>query len=358
MLNRLPFYATLSRKLRGRVQHEVADALGEVRARLEALEVWRTDSTGGEAGRSPAAASSAAIGPAQESLYLRFAPPGHFYSTIPDRDDLVLHQERIFSRTRHDLPGIHLDDAVMTGFLDAFAPFYKDFPFVDEPGPDRRFHMDNGVYSRGDAVVLYSMMRLLKPRRIVEVGSGMSTCLLLDVNRLFFDNAIELITVDPFPERMLALIGPQEKSRLNVIPKRLQDMDRSIFPALERNDIVFFDSTHVAKCDSDVNHIFFDVLPALAPGVHIHFHDMFYPFEYPREWLLDIGAAWNELYLMRAFLQYNRQFKVNLFSDYVGLFHADRVRRTIPVFMRGVGGSLWLERIAGEPASTDLCRND
>jgi len=334
----------LSRWLGGGTPDEMAAFMGEVRSRLSALETGQSNAAGQPEARRAATATLVQT-PPPDSIYLRFAPPGHYYSTIPDPAQLIPHQDRIFSRARQPLPGIELDDAAMLRLLDAFAPYYQDFPFVDEPRPGFRFHMDNGVYSRGDAVVLYSMLRSQKPRRVVEVGSGMSTCLLLDVNRLFFGNSIELLSVDPYPERMLELIGPEERRQLTVIPKRLQDVDPTIFSSLCRGDILFFDSTHVAKCDSDVNHIFFDILPAIAPGVHVHFHDMFYPFEYPKDWLLEIGAAWNELYMMRTFLQYNREFRVNLFSDYVALFLAEHVQRTIPVFMRGIGSSLWLERV-------------
>jgi hypothetical protein len=334
-----------SRWIGGALPDDVAASLNEIRSRLSALETGRANAVGQPAALVADTPTGVQPPPLPDSIYLRFAPPGHYYSTIPDRAQLIPHQDRIFSRERQPLHGIELDDAAMLGLLDDFAPYYQDFPFVDEPRPDYRFHMDNGVYSRGDAVVLYSMLRARKPRRVVEVGSGMSTCLLLDVNRLFFRNSIELTSVDPYPERMLALIGPEERRHLTVVTERLQDVDPATFSSLRRGDILFFDSTHVAKCDSDVNHIFFDILPTIAPGVHIHFHDMFYPFEYPKAWLLEIGAAWNELYMMRTFLQYNRDFRVNLFSDYAGLFLADRVEQTIPVFMRGVGSSLWLERV-------------
>lgn len=347
-MEKVAFSSTLVAQFRQRIAEEVAGALADVKQRVDALETWRTASDAARVAQVATPTPSPIDMPQANSLYLDYAPAGHYYSTIPDRADLLLNQDRIFSRTKRPIPGIAIDDAVMTGFLDAFAPFYKDFPFVDEPRPDMRFHMDNTVYSRGDAVVLYSMIRLLEPKRIVEVGSGMSTCLLLDVNRLFFNNRIDITSIDPFPERMMAMIGPEDRAHLTVVPKRLQDMSSDFVATLQPGDILFFDSTHVSKCDSDVNHIFFELLPAVAPGVHIHFHDMFYPFEYPKQWLLDIGAAWNELYLMRAFLSYNRQFRVNLFSDYLGLFHAGHVARTIPAFMRGIGGSLWLERVRGD----------
>jgi hypothetical protein len=83
----------------------------------------------------------------------------------------------------------------------------------------------------------------------------------------------------------------------------------SIISNLNENDILFIDSTHVSKFNSDVNCIIHNILPALSKGVYIHFHDVMYPFEYPKNWLIE-GRAWNEQYILRAFLEFNTNFKL------------------------------------------------
>jgi hypothetical protein len=278
-------------------------------------------------------------------LYFNFSHPGHYYSPIPDVEELRAHQEQIFRREKQSLDGIEINDKLMLEYLSYFAPYFSDFPFQEKKTSKFRFWLDNGVYPRGDAVVLYSMMRHLKPSRIIEVGSGMSSCLMLDTNERFFDNSIQLTFIDPYPERLLSTTWDNDLKKNNkLLPIKLQSLDLGMFAELEQNDIIFFDSSHVSKCNSDVNFIFFNILPILKPGVFIHFHDIFYPFEYPKEWLLEIGVAWNEAYLLRAFLEYNSKFNIEFFSDYMGLFHQEKIVKTIPLFMQRGGSSIWLKK--------------
>jgi hypothetical protein len=94
---------------------------------------------------------------------------------------------------------------------------------------------------------------------------------------------------------------------------------------------------------SDVNYLVFEVLPRVQPGVLVHIHDIYWPFEYPAEWVLE-GRSWNEGYLLRAFLQYNEAFDILLFNNYLGHRHGDFMREVMPLFMKNDGGSLWLQR--------------
>ena len=121
---------------------------------------------------------------------------------------------------------------------------------------------------------------------------------------MFFDNEIQCTFIEPHPKLLKSLLKQGDLERIEIVPRPLQDVDLELFESLRANDILFIDSTHVAKIGSDVNRIFFEILPALATGVYVHFHDIFYPFEYPREWIYE-GRAWNEAYMLRAFLMYN-----------------------------------------------------
>jgi hypothetical protein len=104
------------------------------------------------------------------------------------------------------------------------------------------------------------------------------------------------------------------------------------------------DSSHVVKCGSDVNFLLSDVLPSLQPGVWVHFHDIFWPFEYPMDWLLE-GRAWNEAYMVRSFLQYNSRFQIRLFNSFLGARHQDELARLFPLGVKDTGGSLWLQKV-------------
>ena len=107
------------------------------------------------------------------------------------------------------------------------------------------------------------------------------------------------------------------------------DMEKT----LEENDILFIDTSHVSKFESDVNYIFFQVLPRLKKGVIIHFHDIFYPFDYPIEWL-EQGRAWNESYMLRSFLMYNPQFRILLFPSLLEQQYSEYMLKNFPMCMK------------------------
>jgi hypothetical protein len=113
---------------------------------------------------------------------------------------------------------------------------------------------------------------------------------------------------------------------------------------LEENDVLFIDSTHAAKFNSDVNYVFHKILPILSKGVYIHFHDIFYPFEYPKEWLLE-GRAWNEQYILRAFLEYNINFKIVLFNTYLETMYYEQLKDRFPLIYKNTGGSIWIKKV-------------
>ena len=115
------------------------------------------------------------------------------------------------------------------------------------------------------------LLRAWRPSRIIEVGSGYSTLLIADVARRFLDGTTRITAIEPYPRPFLAKIG------VELIEARVQDVPPAVFDVLERGDVLFIDSSHVAKTCSDVNHLFFEILPRLKPGVRIHVHDVFLP---------------------------------------------------------------------------------
>jgi len=204
-------------------------------------------------------------------------------------------------------------------------------------------YFDNPNYGYGDGITLYSMIRHLKPRRIIEVGSGFSSAAMLDVNELFFNNSIACTFVEPRPQLLQSLMKEGDRSRIRLLPYTVQDVDPQVFRELEASDILFIDSSHVSKTGSDVNSILFKILPILNAGVHVHFHDIFYPFEYPPHWVYE-NRAWNEAYLLRAFLQYNRTFEVEFFSTYMVHKHLQVFESRMPHFLKNRGGNIWLTK--------------
>ena len=156
--------------------------------------------------------------------------------------------------------------------------------------------LENPAFATVTPSFFYCILRHTRPARVIEVGSGYSSCALLDTNELFFGNSIACTFIEPYPQLLTSLLKDGDDSRITVVAKNLQDVELSVFSELSAGDVLFVDSSHVSKTNSDVNYVFFEILPRLSSGVYIHFHDIFYPFEYPKEWVYQ-GRAWNEAYL-------------------------------------------------------------
>lgn len=269
--------------------------------------------------------------------------PGHFHSPIPHLDDVERDETRIFDNIPRRLPGVDLREQDQIRLFDKFREYYSELPFEPYKTDEMRYFFENTYYSYSDAIFLYCMIRYTQPKNFVEVGSGYSSCAVLDTNELFFRNSIECTFIDPYPERLLSLIKEEDKERIRIITDRIQDVNIEEFSALSEGDILLIDSTHVSKVGSDINYIFHEILPCLKEGVYIHFHDIFYPFEYPKEWVY-AGKAWNEAYLLRAFLQYNNHFEIVFFNTFLEFFYEDRFLREMPLCMNDKGGSIWIKK--------------
>lgn len=272
-----------------------------------------------------------------------FVPPGHFYSPIPSLEEIKRDESKIFGRIPNNIPGIDLHESEQFKLLDDFVKYYENMPFQPYKVEGLRYHFDNNAYSYSDAIFLHCMIRHLKPKRIIEVGSGYSSCVILDTNELFFDNSIKTTFIEPYPDRLMSLIKENDKNKTRIIPQRLQEISINEFEELEANDILLIDSTHVSKINSDVNRVFFEILPSLSHGICIHFHDIFFPFEYPMEWIYG-GMAWNEIYMLRTFLQYNSQFRIVLMNTFMEHFHEPFFREKMPLCLKNAGGSIWIRK--------------
>ena len=224
----------------------------------------------------------------------------------------------------------------------SFDLYYNEIPFGDHKKEKLRYYFENGFYSYTDAIFLYSMIRNLKPKRIIEVGSGFSSLVVLDTNELFFNNEINLTFIEPYPDRLNSLLKDKDYNLTTIIESEVQKVPISVFEELNAGDILFIDSTHVVKTGSDVNHILFNILPSLKRGVLIHFHDIFYPFEYSKEFVF-ARFNWNEGYFVKAFLMYNSDFEIRLFSDYLHKHHKS-IFKGMPICYKNSGGNLWIEK--------------
>ena len=270
-----------------------------------------------------------------------FAPPGHFYSPHPDLNEVEAQADRLFGPRPARLQGISLNEAEQLRLLQSFAGFYSELPWERDPKPPLRYSYGNGFFCEGDAISLYCMLRHLRPNRIIEIGGGFTSAVMLDTIDLFGLPTQEMTCVEPYPARLQSLLHAKESKCFRLLEQKLGDVGEALFETLDAGDILFVDSSHVSKIGSDVNRIFFEILPNLKHGVFIHFHDIFYPFEYPKAWIME-GRAWNESYLLRAFLQYNSVFQIIFFNSYLHCVHRDLIAKHLPLTARNPGGSIWL----------------
>jgi hypothetical protein len=205
-------------------------------------------------------------------------------------------------------------------------------------GPGR-FHWGNEVFPSGDASAYYGIVRHLQPRRVIEVGAGWSTLVLkmaLEAN----DRSCEVTLIEPDLKR--EVVG-ELSAGWQVEERPLQLADLAVFEDLGPQDVVFYDGSHCVRTASDVNWMFFQVLPRLAPGVWIHVHDLSWPRDYSAIWVLDEGLTWNEQYLVQAFLMGNASYRVRLAVSMLALLRSDEVEA---LFDRFPGASLWIEKVA------------
>jgi hypothetical protein len=271
----------------------------------------------------------------------RLFPAGHFYSPIPDLADVRERADELFDRTG-DVSGIDLRPGEQVALLDELGPALARWPYGDpEAGHGLRYRPDNEYFGWTDSQLWYALLTNRRPRRVLEVGSGWSTALLLDAcDREGLDTTVTAI--EPFPERLHSVMRDGDEDRVTVRETKVQDVSPDELADLQTGDVLFIDSTHVAKIGSDVNHLVFGVFPRLPPGVLVHVHDIAYPFEYPQEWVEE-GRAWNEAYLLRGFLLGNTRWRVRLWPSFLWLREPDRMRRALHADTLVDGGSLWLE---------------
>jgi hypothetical protein len=166
---------------------------------------------------------------------------------------------------------------------------------------------------------------------------------MLDTNDLFLSKATAFTFVEPHPERLESLASAADLATHRLVRAAVQDVPQSLFDCLEANDFLFIDSSHVVKVGSDVGHLLTHVLPRLNDDVIVHFHDVFWPFEYPEQWFAE-GRAWNEDYVLRAFLQFNERFEILLFNSYLAVHHSRSLQQHLPLALEDPGGSLWLRK--------------
>jgi predicted O-methyltransferase YrrM len=328
---------------RARLAGEVHELRGEVEVRDREIQELRTDIGALEAAAEDRQRRLDEQRLELEELHRRAGlyPPGHFYSPVPDLDEVRDRDAQIFDGPA-ELVGIDLRTDDQLALVERLARYVVDQPFEAEPKDGLRYHFDNDYFGWGDGLVLFCMLRQLRPARVVEVGAGFSSALMLDTAERFLHPAPELVFIEPHPDRLRGLLRDDDTDRVTLLSRQVQDVDRALFDRLEPGDVLFIDSSHVTKIGSDVNLLLLEVIPRLRPGVHVHVHDIVWPFEYARKWVYQ-GRAWNEAYLLRALLTGNPRLRITFWSSQLAACHREQVGAALPLWLRDSGTSIWLE---------------
>jgi Methyltransferase domain len=260
--------------------------------------------------------------------------PKHFYSPIPDTD--TLKQYRFPSS---HIPGIDLQPEAQLQLLRAFMAYQDEFKHIPlHSSNEAVFSLDNDAFTGIDPLVYYCMLRHFKPKTVIEIGSGHST--LLGAQATQANPSTHYICIDPWPRSFIAKgVGSVE-----FIKERVETLDLGLFSALQPGDILFVDSSHVVRTASDVCFIILELLPRLPAGVIIHFHDIFLPYEYPKEWVIQQQRFWTEQYLLQAYLAENKLVEVLLANQYLVRQHETAVKAVFAHASHIDGASFWIRK--------------
>lgn len=279
-----------------------------------------------------------------DDYFQRYVPHGHFYSPLPSKED----EEKYCANKPVDVDSsIRLNIDEQLALCNEMKKFYNPGMFAEtESGlgqnGNTRYYYENKFFSYGDGIILNMFLRKTHPKRIVEVGCGFSSAMMLDTCDMFAElGDVDFTFIEPEPERrLLKLVDARE---INLIKSNLQDLSPDLIcGALECGDLLFIDSSHVVKLNSDVMFIFDRILPNLKKGVYVHFHDVVYPFVYPDCWVRE-GRFWNEVFFLKQFLAYNDSWKIVLWP--VMLHQKNLIQDIFPLINRNIGGSLYLQKI-------------
>jgi len=267
---------------------------------------------------------------------------------IPDTSELARRKD--FWGKPSEMPGVNLEPEGQLQFLREVLPAYVpecNFPARATVVP-HEYHTDNQRFGELSAAVLHAMVRRHTPRTIIETGSGFSTFVTARACQLNHESGhpAELLVIDPHPGDTVRK-GFRGLGRLVV--ERVEKVGVELFLKLGAGDILFIDTTHVVKTGSDVCFLYLEVLPRLQPGVLVHIHDIFFPFDYPRQWVVDQRHFFSEQYLLQAFLAHNRDYQVIWCESYMYWKHAGELDAVIPGLSkrleRTMASSFWMKRI-------------
>ncbi len=222
-------------------------------------------------------------------------------------------------------------------FTEIFQQISKEQRNAQEP------FWENGFLPGLDIIMLYTLLTKYQPKRYVEIGSGNSTKVAYKAKNEQHLHT-KIISIDPMPRAEIDQLADQ------IIRKPFEATDFNFLYSLEENDILFVDNSHRILPNSDAMVFFLEVLPRLKPGVIVHIHDVYLPYDYP-QFMCD--RFYSEQYGLAMYLIANPEKYNTLMPNYFVFEDEELAGMLSPLWqhahLQGVeqhGGSFWL-RISG-----------
>lgn len=262
----------------------------------------------------------------------------HYYEPFSHPNDL----RQSLDRERR-LTGINWNVGGQLQLLDRLR-FEQELSDLDGAPKRGDFRLNNGSFESGDAEYLYQITRLMKPRRVFEIGSGQSTLIARRALRRNEEECpgyrCEHVCIEPFEAPWLEEMGVTTRR------SRVEDLDIQLFSQLESGDLLFIDSSHVIRPQGDVVTEYLEILPMLKAGTIVHIHDIFSPRDYLHEWVNERLWLWNEQYLLEAFLTHNESWEVIGALNFLHHHHFDELKRVCPYLNRArEPGSFYIRKL-------------
>ncbi len=270
--------------------------------------------------------------------------PFHYYEPIPEFSAIT--QEQALKRRFSTAIDWQLE--AQLDFVEKLSAYSGEIQqLAEEQDSTLKFNFFNDFYFELDAAVYYALLRQVKPAQVIEIGCGYSTQIAAKaIARNQQEGKVgKIICIEPYPESRLT----EANLEFQLINEKVETMDLKVFEQLDPGDILFIDSTHTVKFGSDVCREILEILPAISSGVWIHFHDIFFPYDYPPKWLIEERRAWNEQYMLEAFLAYNHSFQVVLANHWLSVDYPQEVAKIWSGVLNWKDpyhhcGSLWLRK--------------
>ena len=249
--------------------------------------------------------------------------------------------------TARTLPGINLNVKKQLKFIENFKYQKELQEILTRDNNQNRFNHSNETFHFADAEYYYNFIRYVKPKRIIEIGSGLSTLIALEAiekNRTEDNNyRCQLTAIEPFENKWL------ENLNIKLIREKVEDLSLKVFRDLENNDVLFIDSSHIISPYGDVNFEYLEVLPCLRKGVYVHIHDIFTPYDYPKIWIKEGVNFFNEQYVLEALLTQNPNFQIVGSLNYLAKSHSKELgisHPSVKKFPKQMPGSFWIRKIS------------